>query len=267
MDPSPVIVALDIREQIASGILAGRPSPLVDDFNLERVEEAFHGRIVVAASGTAHRRFGSHRNALLAVRLGCVLAAAVRMTDEAFGRSLPLRGHHQGGQRQFGAHVVAHRPSNNLAGRQVGHGGKVQPTFAGRGVGTGDEPMFSGAPARADRQPTRQSRRPGSRRPATIRTRHKSCQRQSDPPSLSCRDNQFSSCLSRFLPKSSRYTSPRDLVLLPDPGLVLEPYLYGRTSREGCFDLVQLGGKAPFLKASIASGSCAWCLGRAESLR
>ncbi len=60
---------------------------------------------------------------------------------------------------------------------------------------------------------------------------------------------------------------PRDLVLLPDPGLVLEPNFYRRAAREGGSDLVQLGNKAPFLKASIASGSWAWCLGRAESLR
>ena len=51
--------------------------------------------------------------------------------------------------------------------------------------------------------------------------------------------------------------SPRDLVLLPDPGLVLEPDLYWCAAREGRFDDVQLGGKAPFLKASIASGSWA----------
>lgn len=49
--------------------------------------------------------------------------------------------------------------------------------------------------------------------------------------------------------------SSRDLVFLPDPGLVLEPDFYRRVAREGRSDLVQLGGKAPFLKASIASGS------------
>lgn len=49
--------------------------------------------------------------------------------------------------------------------------------------------------------------------------------------------------------------SPGDLVLLPDPGLVREPDFYRRAAREGRSDLVQLGGKAPLLKASIASGS------------
>ena len=40
--------------------------------------------------------------------------------------------------------------------------------------------------------------------------------------------------------------SPCDLVLLPDPGLVLKPDFYRRAAREGRSDLVQLGGKAPF---------------------
>lgn len=43
-----------------------------------------------------------------------------------------------------------------------------------------------------------------------------------------------------------------DLVLLADPGLVLEPDFYRRAMREGGFDLCQLGCKAPFLKSSIA---------------
>ena len=54
MDPPAVIVTLDIRKQIASGILAGRPSPLANEFDLERVEKAFHGRIVVAARRPTH---------------------------------------------------------------------------------------------------------------------------------------------------------------------------------------------------------------------
>lgn len=46
--------------------------------------------------------------------------------------------------------------------------------------------------------------------------------------------------------------TPGDFVFLADPGLVLEPDLYRRGSREGGFDLCQLGCKAPFLKSSNA---------------
>jgi len=59
--------------------------------------------------------------------------------------------------------------------------------------------------------------------------------------------------------------APRDLVLLTDAGLILEPYLYRRVPREGCSDLCQLGSKAPFLKSSMAYSFCAWWRGRAVS--
>jgi len=67
-------------------------------------------------------------------------------------------------------------------------------------------------------------------------------------------------------PRPASGPAPRDLVLLPDPRFVLEPDLYRRALRESFSDLCQLGGKAPFLNASIASSFWAWWRGRAVSL-
>ncbi len=61
--------------------------------------------------------------------------------------------------------------------------------------------------------------------------------------------------MRRGRPRPALRPAPCDLVFLSDPRLVLKPDLYGRAAWEGRFDLVQLGGKAPLLKASIASGS------------
>ena len=72
--------------------------------------------------------------------------------------------------------------------------------------------------------------------------------------------------LGRRWPRPASGPAPGDLVLLADAGLVLEPDLYRRALREGGFDLCQLGGKAPFLKASIANSFWAWWRGRAVSL-
>ena len=66
-------------------------------------------------------------------------------------------------------------------------------------------------------------------------------------------------CRFRPLILGSRWPGPApgpaacDFILLADPGLVLEPYLYRCVAREGGFDLCQLGCEPPFLKASIAS--------------
>ena len=42
MDALPIVVALDVGEQVASGLVPGRPSSLVDEFDLEGMKEAFH---------------------------------------------------------------------------------------------------------------------------------------------------------------------------------------------------------------------------------
>ncbi len=67
-------------------------------------------------------------------------------------------------------------------------------------------------------------------------------------------------------PGSAPCPASRDLVLLADPRLILEPYFYGRTLREGCSDFCQFGCEAPFLNASSAYSFWAWWRGRAVSL-
>ena len=53
-----IIVTFGIGEQLPAGIVTGCPTLLVDEFDREGVEEALHGRVVVAATLAAH---GGHR--------------------------------------------------------------------------------------------------------------------------------------------------------------------------------------------------------------
>lgn len=108
MEPLSIVVALDVSEQVVSGLIPGRPSSLVDDSDLEGVEEALHRGVVLAAAGAAHGGYRLDIGELPAVSLRCVLAAAIRVTDEPGRRPLPLGGHHQSSRRQFSPHVVAH---------------------------------------------------------------------------------------------------------------------------------------------------------------
>jgi hypothetical protein len=86
-------------------------------------------------------------------------------------------------------------------------------------------------------------------------------ERQDQPGTLSKLGADCAEDVGRFRPlvlgcrgpRAASGPASRDLVLLADPGFVLEPDLYGSGAREGGFDLCQLGGKAPFLKASRAS--------------
>ena len=55
--------------------------------------------------------------------------------DQPRAWTLSLDRHGQGGDGQFLAHMIAHRPANDLAGGQVEDGGQVQPSLIGRDVG------------------------------------------------------------------------------------------------------------------------------------
>ena len=57
-----------------------------------------------------------------------------------------------------------------------------------------------------------------------------------------------------------------DFVLLADPRFVLEPDLYRLARCIACGDFRQACGEV-FLKAATAATFCAWCRGRADSLR
>lgn len=86
---------------------------------------------------------------------GCVLRTTVGVADETGYRSLRLCGHHQGRERQLGAHVVAHRPFDDLAGRQVEHRGQGctdGPSSAGRHASSATRIVPDGAPAGSARR-------------------------------------------------------------------------------------------------------------------
>ena len=130
MDALPIVVALDEGEQVASGLVPGRPSSLVDELDLVVVEEALHRGINVTTAGSAHGGRRLHVGELVSVGLGRVLTAAIQVADEAIPRSFPLGRHHQGGLRQRGPHVVAHGPTDDLAGGESEDGRQVEPALA-----------------------------------------------------------------------------------------------------------------------------------------
>jgi hypothetical protein len=45
MDALPIDVAVDVGEQVAASLVPGRPSSLVNEFDLKSMEEALHGNV------------------------------------------------------------------------------------------------------------------------------------------------------------------------------------------------------------------------------
>lgn len=98
------------------------------------MEEALHRRVVVTVPSAAHRGGRADRGELIDISPGGILRSVIGVMHESAYRSLPLGGHHQRSERQFGPHVIAHRPSHDLARCQIEHGGQIQPAFAGRDI-------------------------------------------------------------------------------------------------------------------------------------
>jgi len=136
-----IIVSFDVSEQCLPRFDLGRPSTLMDEFDFQRVEEALHRCIVVTITRSAHRGRGADYRQVIDIGADRVLRPAIRVANETGRWSLPLRGHHQRGERQLGAHMVTHGPADDLSGRQVEHSSQIQPVFAGgdmRDVGEPD---------------------------------------------------------------------------------------------------------------------------------
>jgi hypothetical protein len=64
----------------------------------------------------------------------------IRIWYQTLGRTLSLGCHQQGRRGQLGAQMVAHRPADHLARRQVEHGGQVKPALVRGYVGDVAEP-------------------------------------------------------------------------------------------------------------------------------
>ena len=102
-----VVEAVDVFEDGDFDFATGLPVAAPDQFGLQRLEEAFDGRIVIAIAFPAHRG----RQHLLAQKLlvvvGTVLRAAVRVVNAAWRRSADRDRPVQCAQSEVLLHTVA----------------------------------------------------------------------------------------------------------------------------------------------------------------
>jgi hypothetical protein len=138
----PIVVALDVSEQIPPCLFARRPAPLMDQFSFQGKEERLHGSVVITASRSAHRGLGLHGGQLPGIRLRRMLTTAIRMVNEPGTWSLPLSRHHQSAKSQPGAHMIAHGPTHHLPGGQIQHSRQVEPALTSRDVGDVGQTRF-----------------------------------------------------------------------------------------------------------------------------
>src|SRR5262252_9852057 len=98
MSPPAVVEQFDIFEHLVAGLSSSTPPAPIDQFDFERGEKTFRHRVVPAIAFTAHAAlYAVYRQQLLMCVAG-VLAAAIRMKQQALQRMAVLQCHLQGVQ-------------------------------------------------------------------------------------------------------------------------------------------------------------------------
>jgi len=140
VESAAVIEGFDKIEDGLASLGASLEVVAIDQFLFEGAPERFHGGIVIGAGFAAHGREAlALRQGFTEVRAG-VLATAVRMKDQGWGRLAMSLGHVPSGQDELGVDRLVHRPADDPAAVGVHNPGQVEPAFLGGDVGDVAEP-------------------------------------------------------------------------------------------------------------------------------
>jgi hypothetical protein len=135
MQPLAIVPAFDVRKNGRARLrLAFEPRSCT--FRFQGGEEALSNGIVIAISSTAHTDLASKFSQLLSIHLTGVLAAPIRVMEQALPGLAIEEGHFPCIFGQINTHLVSHSPAHYQSGMQVQNGSQVQPAF--RRVDVGD---------------------------------------------------------------------------------------------------------------------------------
>ena len=130
-----IVPSFDVFKEGCAG-LSPRGKALAGTFGFERAEKALHGCVVKAISNPAHTDLAVVGRQRILIRFAGVLAALIRMMQQALGWVAFQHGHLQRLFHQRSFHVIGHGPAHDLPRKQVHDYCQVQPTF--RRVDVGD---------------------------------------------------------------------------------------------------------------------------------
>jgi hypothetical protein len=104
---------LDVLEERRTRVDVGAEGPLGEQFTLQGRKEAFRHGVVVTIAHRPHRAADAHRLTAFPQQQRSVLAAMIRMVDEAsVGTAVPNR-HLERPHRHLGAEMRGHRPAHH----------------------------------------------------------------------------------------------------------------------------------------------------------
>ena len=114
-----VVKAVYVFEEGDLDLAAGLPVPSLEQFRLERLEEAFDGGIVVAVALSAHRNLEVVVAQKLLIVMRTILRSAIRVVDTAWRRSAQGDCHVQGPECQILFYAVTDGPADHTPQKQI----------------------------------------------------------------------------------------------------------------------------------------------------
>jgi len=96
MSPLAVVEEFDVLEQLAARLSSGTPLALIDQFDFECGEKTFRHRFVPTVALTAHAALDAVDRQQLLIIVAGILAAAIRVMQQALRRLAVLQCHPEG---------------------------------------------------------------------------------------------------------------------------------------------------------------------------
>ena len=121
-------------DYLVPGLPLGGKFLAVQPAHLQASPQALGRHIVPAVPLATHRAAHAVTGECGLELTAAILAAPVRVEDQAWRGMAPEPGHAQCVCHQTGLHVRLHAPAHHLATEQVDHAGQVQPAFVGGDV-------------------------------------------------------------------------------------------------------------------------------------
>ncbi len=124
-----VVEPFDVVEHLgACGVLGGVDPP-PDPLAFEQTEEALHRGIVMAVATSTHAAHQAVGHQETAPVIAGVDRPLVRMNQATGAGLAPPHRRQQGLHDQLGIGSIAHRPADDLPGKQINHHSQVHPAF------------------------------------------------------------------------------------------------------------------------------------------
>lgn len=131
MQPLAIVKPFDEGKDVLTRVVARLICSVMNEFVLQRAEEALRHGIVVAIPLATHTRRHAERREPVSVGQTTILSALIGVMNEPRTHSPLSDGHRERVERQVLIGLGTHRPTDHPSGVQIQEHGHIQPAGSG----------------------------------------------------------------------------------------------------------------------------------------